>query len=125
MRARGFGRIVNITSSTTRVPMPGFILSNSHRLAAVGMFKTLANELAREGILVNSVAPGLIATDRIASLRGKSVEELSGEAYPDVPIGRIGRVEEIADVIAFLCSARSSYVTGVNLLVDGGLVGAV
>jgi 3-oxoacyl-[acyl-carrier protein] reductase len=125
MRERGFGRIVNITSSATREPIPGLILSNSHRLAAVGAFKTLSKELARDGILVNSVAPGPIATDRIAQLRGKPVDELAGEPYPDAPLGRIGTVEEVADVVAFLCSERASFVNGVNLLVDGGLVGAV
>src|SRR5207249_3312012 len=74
-RERGFGRIVNITSVSTREPIPGLILSNSHRLAAVGTFKTLSRELARDGILLNSVAPGLIATDRIAELQGKPLEE--------------------------------------------------
>ena len=122
MRDRGFGRIVNITSSATHEPVPGLILSNSHRMAAVGMFKTLARELARDGILLNSVAPGLIATDRIAELRGQPLEEIEGEPQPEVPVGRLGSVEEIADVIAFVCSARASYLCGLNLLVDGGLV---
>lgn len=125
MRERRWGRIVNITSATTREPAPGFMLSNSHRLAAVGAFKTLANELGRDGILINSVAPGFIATDRIAQLRGVPVEELSGLEAPDVPLGRLGRPEEMGDVVAFLCSERASYVTGQNLLVDGGRVGAI
>jgi 3-oxoacyl-[acyl-carrier protein] reductase len=125
MRERGWGRIVNITSATTREPAPGFILSNSHRLAAIGEFKTLANDLGRDGILVNSVAPGFIATDRIAQLRGVPVEELSGVEAPDVPLGRLGQPEEMGDVVAFLCSERASYVTGQNLLVDGGRIGAI
>jgi 3-oxoacyl-[acyl-carrier protein] reductase len=126
MRERRWGRIVNITSSATHQPIPGLMLSNSHRLAAVGAFKTLAAELARDGILLNSVAPGLIATDRIAELRGGvSLGQLVAEPQPDIPVGRIGRVEEIADVVAFLCSERASYVTGVNLLVDGGAVRAL
>lgn len=125
MRERGWGRIVNVTSSATREPIPGLMLSNSHRLAAIGAFKTLANELAADGILVNSVAPGRIATDRIAELRGTPVEQLAVEPQPDVPVGRIGRVEEFADVVAFLCSERASYVCGVNLLVDGGLVRSI
>jgi 3-oxoacyl-[acyl-carrier protein] reductase len=125
MRDRGWGRILNVTSSATREPIPGLMLSNSHRLAAVGAFKTLARELAPHGILVNSIAPGRIATDRIAQLRGTSVERLASEPQPDVPVGRIGSVEEFADVAAFLCSERASYVCGVNLLVDGGLVGSI
>jgi 3-oxoacyl-[acyl-carrier protein] reductase len=125
MRERGWGRIVNVTSSATVKPIPGLMLSNSHRLAAIGAFKTLANVLAADGIIVNSVAPGRIATDRIAQLSGTPVEQLAGEPQPDVPVGRIGSVEEIADVAAFLCSERASYVCGVNLLVDGGLVRSI
>jgi 3-oxoacyl-[acyl-carrier protein] reductase len=125
MRDRRWGRIVNITSATTREPAPGFMLSSSHRLAAIGAFKTLANDLARHGILVNSVAPGMIATDRIAELRGVPADELRDQEVPEIPLGRLGTVEEMGDVVAFLCSERASYVTGVNLLVDGGRVGAV
>jgi 3-oxoacyl-[acyl-carrier protein] reductase len=125
MRARRWGRIVNVTSSATREPIAGLVLSNSHRLAAVGLFKTLASELARDAILLNSVAPGRIATDRIAQLSGAPLEELSREPQPDIPVGRLGTVEEFGDVVAFLCSERASYVSGVNLLVDGGLVRAV
>jgi 3-oxoacyl-[acyl-carrier protein] reductase len=125
MRERKWGRILNVTSSATREPIPGLMLSNSHRLAAVGAFKTLARELALDGILVNSIAPGRIATDRIANLRGTSIEALADEPQPDVPVGRVGSVDEFADVAAFLCSERASYVCGVNLLVDGGLVGAI
>ena len=125
MRERRWGRIVNITSSSTRQPIPGLMLSNSHRLAAVGAFKTLADELARDGILVNSVAPGRIATDRIANVSGKPLAELAREPQPDVPVGRLGTIEEMGDVVAFICSERASYVNGVNLLVDGGLVRAI
>jgi 3-oxoacyl-[acyl-carrier protein] reductase len=125
MRERQWGRIVNITSASTREPISGLILSNSHRLAAVGIFKTLATELAKDGVLFNSAAPGLIATDRVAQLRGVPLEELTGQPAPEIPIGRLGTVEEMGDVVAFLCSERASYVTGVNLLVDGGLVKAV
>jgi 3-oxoacyl-[acyl-carrier protein] reductase len=119
MRERGWGRIVNVTSIATREPISGLMLSNSHRLAAIGMFKTLANELARDGVLFNSVAPGRIATDRIAG--GRPIEELEKMEQPDVPVGRLGRIDEFGDVVAFLCSERASYVCGVNLLVDGGL----
>jgi 3-oxoacyl-[acyl-carrier protein] reductase len=122
MREVGWGRIVNVTSIATREPIPGLILSNSHRLAAVGAFKTLSRDLAPDGILLNSVAPGRIATDRIAGMLGKPLEEIAGEPQPDVPVGRLGRVEEFADVVAFLCSERASYVCGINMLVDGGLI---
>ena len=125
MREGGWGRIVNVTSIATREPIPGLILSNSHRMAAVGAFKTLSRDLAADGILLNSVAPGRFATDRIASLQGVSVEEIADQPQADVPVGRLGRVEEFADVVAFLCSARASYVCGVNLPVDGGLIRAV
>jgi 3-oxoacyl-[acyl-carrier protein] reductase len=120
MRARRWGRIVNITSLATKEPVPGLMLSNSHRLAAVGVFKTLSRELARDGILVNSVAPGRIATDRIASLTGTPLDELEKTPQPDIPVGRLGTPAEFAAVVAFLCSEQASYVNGVNLLVDGG-----
>ena len=121
MRERRWGRIVNVTSVSTKEPIEGLVLSNSHRLAAVGAFKTLARQLPREGILLNSAAPGRIATDRIAELSGTPLEELRTAAQPDIPVGRLGSIEEFADVVAFLCSERASYVCGVNLLVDGGL----
>ena len=90
MRARGWGRIVNVTSTATKEPIPGLMLSNSHRLAAVGAFKTLSRELGKDGILLNSVAPGRIATDRIASMAGTSLEELRDTPQPDIPVGRLG-----------------------------------
>jgi len=121
MRERGWGRIVNVTSIATKEPIPGLLLSNSHRLAAVGAFKTLSRELARDGILLNSVAPGRIATDRIASMADVSLEELRKTEQPDIPVGRLGTPEEFGDVVAFLCSERASYVNGVNVVVDGGL----
>jgi 3-oxoacyl-[acyl-carrier protein] reductase len=120
MRERGWGRIVNITSIATKEPIAGLGLSNSHRLAAVGMFKTLSRELGRDGILLNSAAPGRIATDRTASMSGMPVEELERLEQPDIAVGRFGRIDEFGDVVAFLCSERASYLCGVNLLVDGG-----
>ena len=125
MRDRGWGRIVNVTSTATKEPIPGLMLSNSHRLAAVGAFKTLSRELARDGVLFNSVAPGRIATDRIASMANTTLDELREMPQPDIPVGRLGTPEEFADVVAFLCSERASYVNGVNLMVDGGLTRGV
>jgi 3-oxoacyl-[acyl-carrier protein] reductase len=125
MRARGWGRIVNITSTAVKEPVPGLMLSNSHRPAMVGAFKTLSRELGRDGILLNSVAPGRIATERIASMAGAPLEELRSQPQPDIPVGRLGEPPEMGDVIAFLCSERASYVTGVSLMVDGGLIRSV
>jgi 3-oxoacyl-[acyl-carrier protein] reductase len=125
MRARGWGRIVNVTSTSTKEPIPGLMLSNSHRMAAVGALKTLSRELGPDGILLNSVAPGRIATERIASMTGTALDELRSQPQPDIPVGRLGEPQEMGDVIAFLCSERASYVTGVNLMVDGGLTRGV
>jgi 3-oxoacyl-[acyl-carrier protein] reductase len=121
MRARGWGRIVNVTSTSVREPIPGLMLSNVHRPGAVGAFKTLSRELGQYGILLNSVGPGRIATERIASMSGTPLAELRSQPQPDVPLGRLGEPHELGDVIAFLCSERASYVTGVSLMVDGGL----
>jgi 3-oxoacyl-[acyl-carrier protein] reductase len=125
MRETGWGRIVNVTSTAASEPIPGLMLSNSHRFATVAAFKTLSRELASDGILVNSVAPGRIATDRIASMTGTSLEQLREAPQPEVPVGRLGTPEEFAEVVAFLCSEAASYVNGVHLMVDGGLTRSV
>jgi 3-oxoacyl-[acyl-carrier protein] reductase len=124
MRERGFGRILNVASSAVREPMPALILSNAHRSAAVAAFKTLARELAGDGITFNTLLPGRIATDRLAELYG-SIEKAEESAAGEVPAGRLGSVEEMAAAAAFLCSERASYITGVTLLVDGGLTRSV
>jgi 3-oxoacyl-[acyl-carrier protein] reductase len=119
MRERGFGRIVSVGSSAIREPIPGLMLSNSHRAALLGALKTLAREVARDGVTVNTLLPGLIATDRIVQMSG-SLEAAEESARSQVPAGRLGKVEEFAAVAAFLCSADASYVTGTTVLVDGG-----
>ena len=124
MRERGFGRILNVASSAVREPMPGLMLSNSHRTAVVAAFKTLARELAGDGITLNTVLPGRIATDRLAELYG-SLEAAEETARTEVSAGRLGGVEEMAAAAAFLCSERAGYVTGVTLLVDGGLTRSI
>ncbi|MBV9214111.1 MAG: SDR family oxidoreductase [Actinobacteria bacterium] len=124
MRERGFGRIVSVSSSAVREPIPGLMLSNSHRAALLGALKTLAREVARDGVTVNSILPGRIATDRIIQMSG-SREDAERAAAEQVPAGRLGTVEEFADVAAFLCSERASYVTGTATLVDGGLTQGV
>jgi 3-oxoacyl-[acyl-carrier protein] reductase len=121
MRERGWGRIVNVGSSSTREPIPGLNLSNSHRMAAVGFLKTLAREVAADGITVNTVATGRFATDRMAELGG-SIEQVEAAAREEVPAGRLGRVEEYGDLVAFLCSERAAYVTGTVIPIDGGLM---
>ena len=121
MRERGWGRIVNVTSIATKEPIPGLMLSNSHRLAAVGAFKTLSRELARDGILLNSVAPGPHRDGPHREHgRARRWRSCASTPQPDIPVGRLGTPEEFGDVIAFLCSERASYVNGVNLPVDGG-----
>jgi 3-oxoacyl-[acyl-carrier protein] reductase len=124
MRERGFGRIVSVGSSTVREPIPGLMLSNSHRAGLAGALKTLAREVARDGVTVNSVLPGRIATDRLVDMAGSrdAAEEV---ARATVPAGRLGTPEEFAAVAAFLCSERASYVTGTTVLVDGGLTQSI
>ncbi|MEK6272566.1 MAG: SDR family oxidoreductase [Actinomycetota bacterium] len=121
MRERGWGRIVNVGSSSVREPIPGLALSNSHRLAAVGFFKTLASEVAAEGITVNTIATGRFATDRLASNWG-SWEEMERRAHEGVPAARLGTPEEYGDLVAFLCSDRAAYLTGAVIPLDGGLL---
>jgi 3-oxoacyl-[acyl-carrier protein] reductase len=120
MRERGFGRILSVSSSAAREPIPTLMLSNSHRPGLLAAFKTLAHKLAGDGITLNTILPGRIATDRIAHLHG-SLEEAEKVAHEEIPAGRLGRAEEIAAAATFLCSERASYITGVALLVDGGL----
>jgi 3-oxoacyl-[acyl-carrier protein] reductase len=124
MRERGFGRVVSVGSSAVREPIPVLMLSNSHRAALVGALKTLAREVASDGVTVNSVLPGRIATDRLVETAG-SREAAEEAARTSIPTGRLGTPEEFAAVAAFLCSERASYVTGTTVLVDGGLTQSV
>lgn len=120
MRSRGFGRVLGVSSSASIEPIAPLQLSNAHRPGLLAALKNLAREVAADGVTINSVLPGRIATDRIAANAG-SMEAAEEAAREQVPIGRLGSVEEIAAAAAFLCSERASYVTGVSLLVDGGL----
>jgi 3-oxoacyl-[acyl-carrier protein] reductase len=124
MRERGFGRIVSVASSSVREPIPGLMLSNAHRPGLLSALKTIAREVARDGVTLNSVLPGRIATDRTAQNFG-SLENAEAAARDTIPAGRLGTVEEFAAVATFLCSARASYVTGTTVLVDGGLTHGV
>ena len=124
MRERRFGRVVSVSSSAAREPIPTLTLSNSHRPGLLGAFKTLAHKLAADGVTFNTILPGRIATDRITHLHG-SIEEAQKIARQEIPAGRLGTAEEIAAAAAFLCSERASYLTGVALLVDGGLARSI
>jgi 3-oxoacyl-[acyl-carrier protein] reductase len=121
MRERRWGRIANVASSSVREPIPGLALSNAHRMAAVGLFKTLASEVAGEGITANTVATGRFATQRAAHNAG-SLEAAEERARRDVPAGRLGTPEEYGDLVAFVCSERAAYLTGAVIPLDGGLL---
>jgi 3-oxoacyl-[acyl-carrier protein] reductase len=124
MRERGFGRVVAISSSAAREPIDAIMLSNAHRPGLMGAFKTLARTVAADGVTFNSILPGRIATDRILGI-GDSREAVAEAAAREIPAGRLGTVEEMAAAAAFLCSERAGYITGVALLVDGGLTRSV
>ncbi|HEY7950032.1 MAG TPA: SDR family oxidoreductase [Solirubrobacterales bacterium] len=121
MKERGWGRIVNVGSSSTREPIGGLNLSNSHRMAAVGFLKTLSREVAGSGITVNTVATGRFGTERLADASG-SLEGAEEAARQEVPAARLGRPEEYGDLVAFLCSERAAYITGTVIPIDGGLL---
>lgn len=116
MTERGWGRIVAITSITVRQPAPQLILSNTARAGVTGFLKTLALEIAASGVTVNSVQPGLHATERLRSLHGGDPDILGAS----VPAGTIGRAEDFGAIVAFLCSDHARYITGSALPVDGG-----
>ena len=120
MREKGFGRILSVSSSAAVEPIATLMLSSAHRPGLLAAFKTLARKLAADGITLNTILPGRIATDRIVHLHG-SIEEAQEVARDTIPAGRLGTAEELAAAAAFLCSERASYITGVALLVDGGL----
>jgi 3-oxoacyl-[acyl-carrier protein] reductase len=107
-----------------REPLPSLMLSNAHRAAMITAFKTIARDVAGDGVTLNSVLPGRIATQRIYDLGG-SPEEAEAAAAKQVPAGRLGTVEELAAAAVFLCSDRASYVTGETIAVDGGLTRSV
>jgi 3-oxoacyl-[acyl-carrier protein] reductase len=132
MRARKWGRIITSTSSGVVSPIPNLAISNALRLSLVGWSKTLAREVARDGVTANIVLPGRIATGRInfldeqkAKREGIPVEKVRAESTASIPAGRYGEPQEYADVVTFLASERSSYITGSVIRVDGGLIASI
>jgi 3-oxoacyl-[acyl-carrier protein] reductase len=124
MRERGWGRIVNVSSSSIREPIPGLALSNANRMAALGLLETLADEVSGDGVTVNTVATGMFATDRLADRQG-SLEAAEAAAKERIPARRLGQPDEYGDLVAFLCSERAAYLTGVVIPLDGGLLRSV
>jgi 3-oxoacyl-[acyl-carrier protein] reductase len=124
---RGGGRIINVTSISAKQPIAGLMLSNALRPAVTGFSKTLANELARDGILVNCVAPGYTRTDRVIELaeataarEGVPAEAVEKRTVQNIPLGRMAEPSEFADLVVFLASDRGRYITGTTIPVDGG-----
>jgi len=132
MRQRGFGRILAVVSSGVIQPIPNLGISNALRSALVGWAKTLAGEVAGDGVTVNCIAPGRIATDRVAELdqgrakrEGIDIDQVEKESRAAIPAGRYGDAAEFASVAAFLASPRASYMTGGIIRVDGGMIRSV
>ena len=132
LKARGSGRIINILASTVYNPIPNLALSGATRMGVVAYAKSLADEVGRDGILVNNVCPGSILSDRMlsnvtsrAKELGISVEEALALRAEDTAVGRVGEPVELANLVAFLASDKSTYITGTTILVDGGLVRSV
>ncbi len=132
MRERHWGRVVGITSLAVKQPVPSLVLSNALRAAVTGFFRTLADEVAADGVTVNTVLPGYTETERLEDLAEATVkrtgvtrETVYNGWKAEIPTGRLGRPEELGAVIAFLASDRAGFVTGQAVLVDGGGIGAL
>lgn len=132
LKAAGAGRIINILASTVYQPIPNLVLSGVTRMGVVAFAKTLADEVGRDGILVNNVCPGSIMSERMqsnvaarAKQLGITLEEALAQRAAETAVGRVGEPRELANLVAFLASGKSSYITGTTILVDGGLVRSV
>lgn len=129
MRGRGWGRIINVTSIAVKQPSDNLILSNSVRAAVTGFARTLATETAGDGITVNNVMPGFTRTERLtdlaekrASIKGCEPEDIWATWHAEIPMGRVGKPEEVAAMVAFLASEQASYITAQSMAVDGGWI---
>ena len=132
MKAEGYGRIINIISTSVKQPLHNLGVSNTIRAAVANWSKTLANELAQFSITVNNVLPGATETDRLnsivsirASKSGKDIDEIRATMLAEIPMKRFGRPEEIAAAVAFLASPAAAYITGTQITVDGGRTGVL
>jgi 3-oxoacyl-[acyl-carrier protein] reductase len=132
MKAAGFGRIVNITSSSVKQPINGLGISNLVRAAVANWAKTLANEISSFGITINNVLPGYTNTDRLdylfskqATAQGADKEDIYKKMAATIPVGRLGEPAEFGAAVAFLCSPAAAYINGINLPVDGGRTGSL
>jgi 3-oxoacyl-[acyl-carrier protein] reductase len=132
LKRSGSGRIINILAATVYNPIPNLALSGVTRLGVVAFAKSLADEVGRDGVLVNNVCPGSIMTERMLSNvtsrareLGISLDDALAQRAAETAVGRVGKPEELASLVAFLASSRSSYITGTTMLVDGGLVRSV
>ena len=126
MKKAGYGRVITIASSSIKQPIPNLALSNALRAGVWGIAKTLSRELAPQGILVNVIAPGRIDTERIAELdainaqkNGQALDDVRKASLASIPLGRLGRPEELANLVVFLASQAGSYITGQAITVDG------
>jgi 3-oxoacyl-[acyl-carrier protein] reductase len=132
MRERKWGRVVFLTSMAAKQPMPGLLLSNTARSGLLGFAKTLATEVARDNVLVNTVLPGHFDTARATELaqaraerEHKELEDVLSQRGAGIPLGRAGDPRELAAVVAFLASNRATFLTGAAIQVDGGQIGAL
>jgi 3-oxoacyl-[acyl-carrier protein] reductase len=132
LKKSGAGRIINVLASTVYQPIPNLALSGVTRIGVVAFAKSLADEVGRDGVLVNNVCPGSLLSERMlsnvtsrAKELGISVEEALAQRAAETAVGRVGDPKEMAYLVAFLASSRSSYITGTTMLVDGGLVRSV
>ncbi|MEO5571473.1 MAG: SDR family oxidoreductase [Bacteroidia bacterium] len=132
MKKEKYGRIINIISTSVKIPLKNLGVSNTIRAAVANWSKTLANEVAQFGITVNNVLPGATNTERLKQIindrsakTGKPTDEIAKEMMSEIPAGRFGEADEIANAVAFLASPAAAYVTGINLPVDGGRTGCL